>query len=74
LIYAYDYDLAAGTLSNRRPFASTENLGGIPDGATVDAESHVWSAICEGAKLVRFRPDGSIGEPEPEATGTAGFS
>ena len=60
LIYAYDYDLATGTLSNRRPFASTENLGGIPDGATVDAEGHVWSAICEGAKLVRFRPDGSI--------------
>jgi sugar lactone lactonase YvrE len=60
LIYVYDYDLVSGTLSNRRPFASTENLGGIPDGATVDAEGHVWSAICEGAKLVRFRPDGGI--------------
>jgi L-arabinonolactonase len=60
LIYAYDYDLATGTLANRRPFASTESLGGIPDGATVDAEGHVWSAICEGGKLVRFRPDGSI--------------
>ncbi len=60
LIYAYDYDLATGTVSNRRPFASTAGLGGIPDGATVDAEGHVWSAICEGGKLVRFRPDGSI--------------
>jgi sugar lactone lactonase YvrE len=60
LIYVYDYDLAAGTVANRRPFASTENLGGIPDGATVDSEGHVWSAICEGGKLVRFRPDGSI--------------
>jgi L-arabinonolactonase len=60
LIYAYDYDLERGTVSNRRPFASTAELGGIPDGATVDAEGHVWSAICEGAKLVRFRPDGSI--------------
>jgi L-arabinonolactonase len=60
LIYAYDYDIASGTVTNRRPFASTADLGGIPDGATVDAEDHVWSAICEGAKLVRFRPDGSI--------------
>lgn len=59
-IYAYDYDIASGTLANRRAFASTEDLGGIPDGATVDSESHVWSAICEGGKLVRFRPDGSI--------------
>lgn len=59
-IYAYDYDIGTGTVQNRRPFASTAELGGIPDGATVDAEDHVWSAICEGAKLVRFRPDGSI--------------
>ena len=60
LIYAYDYDIDTGTVSHRRPFASTEDLGGIPDGATVDAEGHIWSAICEGGKIVRFRPDGSI--------------
>jgi L-arabinonolactonase len=60
LIYAYDYDIDKGTAKNRRPFASTAELGGIPDGATVDAEDHVWSAICEGKKLVRFKPDGSI--------------
>jgi L-arabinonolactonase len=60
LIYAYDYDIAMGTATNRRPFASTEELGGIPDGATVDAEGFVWSAICEGGKVVRFRPDGRI--------------
>jgi sugar lactone lactonase YvrE len=60
IIYAYDYDIETGTVANRRPFASTEDLGGIPDGATVDADGHIWSAICEGAKLVRFRPDGSI--------------
>jgi L-arabinonolactonase len=60
LIYAYDYDIATGTVSNRRAFASTEDLGGIPDGATVDADGFLWSAICEGGKLVRFRPDGSV--------------
>jgi len=60
LIYAYDYDLETGTASNRRDFASTEELGGIPDGATVDTENYLWSAICEGQRIVRFRPDGSI--------------
>jgi len=60
LIYAYDYDIETGTVSNRRVFASTSELGGIPDGATVDADGYVWSAICEGGKLVRFHPDGSI--------------
>jgi len=26
----------------------------------VDAEGCVWSAICEGGKLVRFQPDGKV--------------
>lgn len=60
LIYAYDYDMETGTASGRRVFANTAELGGIPDGATVDSENHLWTAICEGGKLVRFRPDGSI--------------
>lgn len=60
LIYAYDYDIETGTAVNRREFASTADLGGIPDGATVDNEDHLWTAICEGKKLVRYSPDGSI--------------
>ncbi|MDP3549183.1 MAG: SMP-30/gluconolactonase/LRE family protein [Novosphingobium sp.] len=59
-IFAYDYDIDTGTVAHRRAFASTEDLGGIPDGATVDTEGHIWSAICEGGKIVRFRPDGSV--------------
>lgn len=59
-IFAYDYDLDAGVVSRRRPFASTDAFGGIPDGATVDTEGCVWSAICEGGKIVRFRPDGGV--------------
>ncbi|WP_421836749.1 SMP-30/gluconolactonase/LRE family protein [Novosphingobium sp.] len=59
-IYAYDYDIETAAVLNRRLFASTAELGGIPDGATVDALGGVWSAICEGGKLVRFLPDGSV--------------
>lgn len=59
-IYAYDYDLETGSVSNRRPFANARELGGIPDGATVDTEGLMWMAICEGQKVVAFRPDGEI--------------
>jgi len=59
-ISAYDYDLAAGTVSNKRPFATIKGLGGVPDGATVDAEGNLWSAIAGGGKLVCYKPDGSI--------------
>ena len=59
-IHAYDYDLATGAIANRRLFASTRDLGGIPDGATVDRDGLMWMAICEGAKVVAFRPGGAI--------------
>lgn len=59
-IYAYDYDIDTGDASNRRVFANTRELGGIPDGATVDADGLMWMAICEGAKVVAFRPDGKV--------------
>jgi L-arabinonolactonase len=60
IIFAYDYDLATGKISNKREFASTKGLGGVPDGATVDAEGRLWSAIAGGGKLVCYNPDGSI--------------
>ncbi|MBC7985997.1 MAG: SMP-30/gluconolactonase/LRE family protein [Sphingomonadaceae bacterium] len=59
-IYAYDYDIESGEVANRRVFADTRELGGIPDGATVDSDGLMWMAICEGAKVVAFRPDGKV--------------
>lgn len=60
VIYAYDYDAKVGAVANRRVFANTAALGGIPDGATVDRDGRVWSAICNAGKIVCFRPDGVI--------------
>jgi L-arabinonolactonase len=59
-VFAYDYDIATGTAVNRRAWASTDDLGGIPDGATIDADGCMWMAICEGHKVVQFRPDGEL--------------
>lgn len=58
-IYAYDFDVAQGAISNRRIFAAPEGYG-FPDGATVDAQGYVWNARWEGRCVLRFAPDGSI--------------
>lgn len=77
-IYAYDYDTATGSVSNKRPFANFEELGlpGFPDGATVDEEDHVWSAEVFRGRLVRITPDGKldrvVGLPV-ESTTSLGF-
>jgi L-arabinonolactonase len=58
--YAYDYDQESGALSNKRLFADTRALGGMPDGATVDRDGLVWIAIFKGGKVAAFRPDGRV--------------
>ena len=59
-IWAYDYDLATGTPSNKRLFASFKNDAGVADGSTVDAEGCVWNAQLISGDLVRYAPDGSV--------------
>jgi len=57
-IYAYDFDLAAGTIANRRNFARHER--GHPDGSTVDADGYLWNCRWGGGCVMRFAPDGRV--------------
>ena len=59
-IFAFDLDAASGALTNKRVFANTATLPGIPDGATVDAEGFLWSARFDGSCVLRHAPDGSV--------------
>jgi L-arabinonolactonase len=60
-IYAYDFDIDAGTLSNRRIFRKFDRPNeGTSDGLTVDAEGYLWVAFWDGWRVVRFSPDGEI--------------
>jgi L-arabinonolactonase len=56
LMYAYDYDIETGAASNRRVFASARDMAGTFDGATVDAQGYVWSALVFGGRILRFAP------------------
>ena len=59
-IYAYDYDLETGAVSNRREFFNTSEYGPIPDGATIDADGNMWVAICEGGVVLCLTPEGKV--------------
>jgi sugar lactone lactonase YvrE len=59
-IYAFAFDVAAGTLGERRIFADLGAMPGGPDGATLDADGYLWSAQFDGGCIVRYAPDGRI--------------
>ena len=57
-IYRYEYDESTGEVSDREVFVDASNEEGGPDGMTVDAEGHVWSAFWDGGRIARYDPDG----------------
>jgi D-xylonolactonase len=57
-IFLFNYDVANGKLSNRRVFYSTPDGTGAPDGMTVDEYGFVWTAMWNGGRVIRLRPDG----------------
>lgn len=58
-IWKFPYDARSGMLGERELFF---RLGGeaLPDGLTVDAEGFVWSALWNGAAVIRIDPAGRL--------------
>ena len=67
-IDVFDYDLTSG-LTDRRPFVE---IGGDPDGLTVDAQGGVWVALYGRGAVQRYTPEGRLSEtvdvPTPHVT------
>jgi len=61
-ICAFDYDRATGHLAGERVLYEAGAEEGIPDGLTVDADGHIWSARWDGFAVVHHAPDGSVVE------------
>ena len=59
VIWSYDYDPLAGTISNETPFFQDFERG-LPDGSTVDAEGYLWNCRYYGGCIVRIAPDGTV--------------
>lgn len=60
VVYAYDFDAAHGTISNRREFFRATPAEGVVDGLTVDSAGYIWAAFWDGWKVVRFAADGTV--------------
>ncbi|KAA0588963.1 sugar lactone lactonase YvrE [Azospirillum lipoferum] len=58
-VYAFDIG-ADGSLSGKRVHIRFTEADGYPDGMTCDAEGGLWVAHWDGARVSRFRPDGTL--------------
>jgi sugar lactone lactonase YvrE len=55
-----DFELASGSLDDRRPFVSIDERDGIPDGLAVDDEGGVWVALYGGSCIRRYNEKGRL--------------
>lgn len=74
-IYAYDFDMATGEISNRRLFFGMDPREGKPDGLTMDSAGYLISVLFDGSAIARIASDGSlerlISLPVPRPTSCA---
>ena len=59
-VYAFDFDLKSGRVSNKRLFLQFSQQEGSPDGMTTDADGGLWIAHWGASKLTRHDPQGNV--------------
>jgi sugar lactone lactonase YvrE len=60
ILRAYAFDPESGDIGATRALLPADALPGRPDGCTVDAEGHVWSARIGAGCVARISPEGEI--------------
>ena len=60
VVYAYDFDSATGEIGGKRPWASTAEITGRVDGATVAQDGTYWCALVRGGAVAQYDPDGRL--------------
>lgn len=58
VIYAYDYILSTGKISQKRIFAHFHPIQGKPDGLTIGSDDYLISVLFDGSAIARISPDG----------------
>jgi sugar lactone lactonase YvrE len=58
VVWAFDYDVDAGTISGQRALLEFDGGHGVADGLTVDDEGCLWTAMWGGGAVRRWSPDG----------------
>ncbi len=57
-VYAYDFDLESGGITNRRIFIDRRSSYGEPDGMVTDTEGNLWIAVFDSYRIMVFSPNG----------------
>jgi sugar lactone lactonase YvrE len=57
---AFDFDVTAGRISNRRTVVRFSLDEGTPDGLTIDREGYVWVALWGGWSIRRYTAGGEL--------------
>lgn len=60
VIWRFDYLAEDAPIGERRVFADLAPLSTAPDGATVDAEGHLWCALVRSGEIARFDSAGRL--------------
>ena len=58
-IFAFDYDVETGEISNKRLFYKHEGSGG-PDGFRVDVNGFIWHAVYGESRVLKINPEGKL--------------
>jgi sugar lactone lactonase YvrE/DNA-binding IclR family transcriptional regulator len=59
-VFSYAFDLAAGTIGERRTFLQFDPKDGKPDGLSVDSQGNVWIAMWDGWRVACYAPSGKL--------------
>lgn len=65
LVYAFDFDLEAGTISNKKIIRDYRGTKIEPDGLVVDVDGNLWIALNGGSAVIKMKPTGEILETYP---------
>ena len=60
VLWAFDYDIDSGNVSNRRVLRTYDPAKGRPDGACVDAEGNLYVAMFTGGRVEKLSPKGEL--------------
>lgn len=71
-IYAYNFEVETGKISDRRVLIDLSSEGVEPDGLAIDSQGNIWSALWDGWCIACFNPAGEeilrIKMPVPRPT------
>ncbi len=56
VVFAYDFDVDTGNISNKRVAFSVPESNGYPDGMAIDHDGNLWVAHWNGAAVVCYDP------------------